>query len=102
MPSACAQAGTRAIRQVAYRHNSVRVSMMPFSSIKMYVESMCYHCRAYAPRTQVVRDRIFIGATETLRSVMPTQPLACLLPLWLCGEPCGLAARRLSPIGRRG
>jgi SRSO17 transposase len=26
--------------------------MMPFSSIKMYVESTCYHCRAYAPRTQ--------------------------------------------------
>src|SRR4051812_7731594 len=60
MLSACAQLGILAAGLIARRHNAARVSMMSFSSAETRAESMCYHRRAYAPRTQVVlvsRDR---------------------------------------------
>src|SRR4051812_26488080 len=52
MLSACAQLGILAAGLIARRHNAARVSMMSFSSAETRAESMCYHRRAYAPRTQ--------------------------------------------------
>src|SRR4051812_47597866 len=54
MLSACAQLGILAAGLIARRHNAARVSMMSFSSAETRAESMCYHRRAYAPRTQVI------------------------------------------------
>src|SRR3954465_8597985 len=59
MLSACAQSGILAFGLIACRHNAARVSMMSFSSAEMRAEPMCYHRRAYAPRTQVIELKGF-------------------------------------------
>src|SRR5204862_7191227 len=74
MLSACAQLGILAAGLIARRHNAARVSMMSFSSAETRAESMCYHRRAYAPRTQV-RDARFPGPGVARAGCYPGQQL---------------------------
>src|SRR5690348_16460188 len=69
MSSACAQSGILAVGLIGCRHNAARVSMMPFPSVEIYAESMCYHCRAYAPQTrgQVIAGIQAFGMASAIR-----------------------------------
>src|SRR4051794_15041362 len=53
MPSACAPSRILSSGRGGCRHAAVRVSMMLFLSAEAQTESICYHRRAYAPRTRV-------------------------------------------------